>query len=91
MQLSSSTVGDRPIPTRAMPEVVTRIGPDADPFDVTDADDARWLRACLWPDQPERTARHEAEMALAATAPPLLLRGDAVEVVPDAFARVPAD
>src|SRR2546429_10008955 len=36
-------------------------------------------------------ARLEAEMALAATAPPLLLRGDAVEVMPDAFARVPAD
>ena len=30
-------------------------------------------------------------MALAATAPPLLLQGDAVEVMPDAFARVPAD
>src|SRR5260370_23522364 len=30
-------------------------------------------------------------MALAATNPPLLLRGDAVEVLPDAFARVPAD
>ena len=30
-------------------------------------------------------------MALAATAPPLLLRGDAVELLPDAIARVPAD
>ena len=30
-------------------------------------------------------------MALAATAPPQLLRGDAVEVMPAAFARVPAD
>jgi hypothetical protein len=49
------------------------------------------LRACLWPDQPELAARLDAEMALAATAPPLLLRGDAVEVMPDAFARVPAD
>jgi hypothetical protein len=58
---------------------------------VTDPDEARWLRACLWPDQPERAARLEAEMALAATAPPLLLRGDVVEVLPDAFARVPAD
>jgi hypothetical protein len=58
---------------------------------VTDADDARWLRACLWPDQPERIARLEAEMALAAAAPPVLLRGDAIEVLPDAFARVPAD
>jgi hypothetical protein len=94
VQLSSSIVGDRPIPTRAMPEVVARVGVDLDPVDVTDADDARWLRACLWPDQPdqpERIARLEAEMALAATAPPLLLQGDAVEVMPDAFARVPAD
>ena len=38
---------------------------------MTDADEARWLRACLWPDQPERAARLEAEIALAATAPPL--------------------
>ena len=91
VQMSSSIVGDRPIPTRATPEVVARVGVDLDPVDVTDADDARWLRACLWPDQPERVARLEAEMALAATAPPLLLRGDAVDVLPDAFARVPAD
>jgi hypothetical protein len=91
VQLSASIVGDRPIPTRAIPEVVARVGVDPDPIDVTDADDARWLRACLWPDQPDRGARLEAEMALAATAPRLLLRGDAVDVLPDAFARVPAD
>ncbi len=91
VQLSSSIVGDRPIPARAMPEVAARVGVDLDPVDVTDADDARWLRACLWPDQPERAARLKAEMALAAMAPPLLLHGDAVEVMPGAFARVPAD
>jgi hypothetical protein len=91
VQLSSSVVGDRPIPARAMPEVVARVGVDLDPLDVTDADDARWLRACLWPDQPERAARLEAEMALAAAANPLLLQGDPVEMVADAFARVPAD
>ena len=91
VQMSSSIVGDRPVPMRAMPEVVARVGVDLDPVDVTDADDARWLRACLWPDQPERAVALEAEMALAATAPPLLLQGDAVEVLPDAFARVPAD
>ncbi|MFL6144881.1 MAG: DUF2332 domain-containing protein [Labedaea sp.] len=90
VRLSCSTVGERPIPTRAMPEVVARVGVDLDPVDVTDADDARWLRACLWPDQPERIARLEAEVALAATDPPLLLPGDAVDVLPDAFALVPA-
>jgi hypothetical protein len=91
VQLPCSIVRDRPIPARAMPEVVARVGIDLDPFDVTDADDARWLRACLWPDQPERLARLEAEMTLAATAAPLLLQGDAVEAMPEAFARVPAN
>jgi hypothetical protein len=91
VQLSSSIVGDRPMPTRAMPKVVARVGVDLDPVDVTDADDARWLRACLCPDQPERAARLDAEMALAAADPPLLLHGNAVEVLPDAVARVPAD
>jgi hypothetical protein len=90
VQLSASIVGGRPVPARAMPEVVARVGVDLDPVDVTDADDARWLRACLWPGQPERAARLEAEIALAASAPPLLLQGDAVEVLPDAFARVPS-
>ncbi len=91
VQMSSSIVGNRPIPTQAIPEVVARVGIDLDPVDVTDADDVRWLRACLWPNQPEQVARLEAEIALAATAPPLLLQGDAVAVMPDAFARVPAD
>jgi hypothetical protein len=91
VQQPASVVGGRPIPMRAMPEVVARAGVDLDPVDVTDPDDARWLRACLSPDQPERLARLEAEMALAAAAPPLLLRGDPVEVVHAAVARVPAD
>ena len=84
-------MGGRPVPTRAMPEVVARVGVDLEPVDVTDADDVRWLRACLPPDQPERAARLEAEMALAAMAPARLLQGDAVEVLPEAFAHVPAD
>ncbi|HEX6338368.1 MAG TPA: DUF2332 domain-containing protein [Jiangellaceae bacterium] len=91
VQLSCSIVGDRPIPTHAMPEVISRVGVDRDPIDVTDADDARWLRACLWPDQPDRLARLDAELAVAAADPPLLLQGDAVEVMSDAFSRVPAD
>jgi hypothetical protein len=91
VQLSPQIAHDRPVPARAMPDVVARIGIDRDPIDVTNADDARWLRACLPPDQPERRAGLDAEMALAATTPPLLLRGDALEVLPDAIASVPPD
>lgn len=91
VQLSCSVVGDGAIPMRAIPEVVVRVGVGVDPLDVTGADDARWLRACLPPEQSEQAARLEAEVALAATAPPLLLRGDAVELLPDALTRVPTD
>ncbi|MFC6091496.1 DUF2332 domain-containing protein [Saccharothrix lopnurensis] len=91
VRLSCSVVGNRPVPTRALPEVVARIGVDLDPVDVTDADEVRWLRACAWPDRPERMAGLEAELALAAANPPLLLTGDAVDLLPDAFALVPAD
>ncbi|MCX5045734.1 DUF2332 domain-containing protein [Aldersonia sp. NBC_00410] len=90
VQLSSSIVGERPIPTRAIPEVVARVGVDRDPIDVTDPDDARWLRACLFPDQVQRATRLDAEMALVASDPPVLLDGDAIEVLPKALARVPA-
>jgi hypothetical protein len=91
VQMTARLVGSRAFPSRPMPEVVARVGIDRDPIDVTDADDARWLRACQWPDQPERVAGLDAEIALAAMAPPLLLRGDAVELLPDTVARVPRD
>ncbi len=89
VQLSSSVVGDRPVPARAVPEVVARIGVGPDPVDVTDADEARWLRACVQPDRTERATRLEAELTVAAAAPPLLLRGDPVDVLPEALAQVP--
>jgi len=90
VQLSASVRGARPIPTLAMPEVVARVGIDRDPIDVTDPDDARWLRACVPPDRPDLLARREAEITLAATAPRLLLRGDPVATLPAAFGHVPA-
>jgi hypothetical protein len=90
VQVSCSLVGEQAVPTPAIPEVHARIGIDLDPVDATEADDARWLRACVWPDQSDARARLEAEMALTASAPPLLLRGDAIDVLPDAFAHVPA-
>src|SRR4029079_9601178 len=66
VRFTASVVGDRPVPTLTIPEVVARIGIDREPVDVTDADDARWLRACVPPDQPERAAMLDAELARAA-------------------------
>jgi hypothetical protein len=90
VQLPVTVVGDRAVPQRAMAEVVARIGVDLEPVDLSDPADVRWLRACLEPDQPEPAARLEAELALAAATPALLVRGDPVELLPETVARVPA-
>ncbi|MFI7673916.1 DUF2332 domain-containing protein [Actinophytocola sp. NPDC049390] len=85
---AAGVVGDRRLPAHAMPDVRTRVGIDAEPVDVTDPEQARWVRACL---PPEEVAGLDAELALAAADPPVLLRGDVVDLLPEAIARVPDD
>lgn len=84
VRLTASIVGKRPVPDRAVPDVVARIAVDPHPVDPADPDDARWLRACAGP---EAAARLDAELAVATADPPTLLPGDDVT---DAIARVPA-
>jgi hypothetical protein len=91
VQVSASVVGDRAVPTHPMPAVVARIGIDLEPVDTQDADEAQWLRACVPPDQPEGIARREGELKLAASAPPFLMQGDKLDLLPEALAQVPAD
>jgi hypothetical protein len=89
VQVSASVVGGGRVPSLVIPEVSARVVVDADPIDVTDEDEACWLRACVPPDQVERGVRLKAELSLAKAAPPVLARGEAVEVLPEAIASVP--
>lgn len=91
LQLACELRGGGAVPSLAIPPVVSRVGIDLQPVDVTDPDDARWLRACLWPDQPERIARLDAAIELSRGAPPTLLAGNALDVLPDAVAASPDD
>ncbi|MCC5947474.1 MAG: DUF2332 domain-containing protein [Nitriliruptoraceae bacterium] len=52
-------------PPMVLPPVARRIGIDAAPLDVADADDRAWLRACVWPEHTDRLARLDAALALA--------------------------
>jgi len=79
-----------PIPTEA-PRVVSRLGLDLNPIDVTDPVATRWLEACVWPDVPHRFARLRAAIDLARLDPPELRAGNAVELVAEAIRSVPAD
>lgn len=76
-----------PIPTR-MPTIVDRLGLDRAPIDVTDAEDARWLLACIWPDQADRFARLAGAIEIAREVPVTLRRGDAVDDLAETVAFV---
>jgi hypothetical protein len=65
---------------------VTRLGLDAAPLDPLDPEDARWLRACVWPGESGREQRLDAAIAAFRAA---RVRPDAPVLVPVAAANVP--
>ena len=88
--LQCGTRGDVPIPAR-LPSVARRIGLDRSPIDLTDPDAARWLEACVWPDQADRFHRLHAAIGLAQTDPPTVRAGDAVGDLADTIGLVADD
>lgn len=55
--------GGQPVPVARSPAMVARVGLDAAPLDVRSEDGAQWLRALVWPGEPERLARLDAAIA----------------------------
>lgn len=74
VQVTARVVGKQPVPARALPEVVARLAVDPDPVDLTDPEAVRRLG-------------EDAELAVVAADPPVLLPGDDVT---EAITRVPA-
>lgn len=87
--LTCGTRGDVPIPDHC-PTVAARIGLDRSPIDLTDPDAARWLEACVWPDQADRFHRLHAAIGMAQHDAPVVRAGDAVEDLADTIAVVAA-
>lgn len=71
-----------------LPVIGSRLGLDANPLDLTDPDDARWLEACVWPDQAERFARLRRAVEIFLADPVPLRRGDAVADLATAVAAL---
>ena len=77
-----------PLPA-AWPALARRVGIDIYPVDVTQPEDALWLRSLIWPDRPDRAVRLEKAIAIAAEAAPELVAGDALDVLPALLEEVP--
>jgi hypothetical protein len=72
--------GSVPVPAD-LPTIRSRRGIDRHPIDVADEIQARWLEACVWPDQADRFHRLVAAIAIARDDPPEIVAGDAVTMV----------
>jgi hypothetical protein len=70
-----------PPPPVAQPEIIAINGCDVAPANLTDPDSARRIKAYVWPDAPERLARMDAAIALAAQQAPDLVAADAADWV----------
>jgi hypothetical protein len=79
-----------PIPS-GTPSVAARVGIDLNPIHADDPQAALWLRALVWPEQPQRAALLQQVLALAQRDPPPLMAGDALAVLPQAVADAPPD
>jgi hypothetical protein len=74
-----------------LPQVAARAGIDIHPVDMHQPDEAAWLKALVWADQPDRVHRLEAAIAVARRHRLSLVQGDALEVLPDLVAGLPGD
>lgn len=80
---------DGELPELRLPEIVWRAGIDLAPLDARDADDRRWLQGLVWPGETGREQRIAAALDIAASDPPMLVAGDALERLDALVARAP--
>lgn len=81
----------RPPLEQPPPPVAFRFGIDLAPQDVRDEDAMLWLRALVWPEHVDRARHMEKAIALARQHPPLVLQGDALDLVPRALDAISPD
>lgn len=87
--LESTVTG--PLPRLRLPEIVWRAGIDLAPLDAADERDRRWLRGLVWPGERGREERIDAALNIAASDPPLLVAGDALEGIEALAAAAPTE
>jgi hypothetical protein len=64
VELTCATRGRVRLPS-TLPGIVERVGLDRSPVDIGDDEAARWLMACVWPDQRDRMDRLQAAIGVA--------------------------
>jgi hypothetical protein len=88
LTLECENRGGFEIPAQA-PAVGTRVGLDLTPLDATDADQAAWLEALVWPEHDDRLARLRAGIAIRRDTDVTMIGGDAAHTLAGLDAMLP--
>ena len=92
VQISSAFRGShRPAMPGVLPAVAGRIGVDLNPIEINDPEEAMWLTALVWPERRDEMELLEAAIRVASESPPNVIKGDALELLPDLIDSVPQD
>jgi hypothetical protein len=90
VQLAAAVHGPAPLPDLdRMPAIGHVQGVDLNPVDATDPDAREWLEALVWPENHAQRVLLGRALALAATDPPPIRAGDAIDVLPELAAGLP--
>ena len=81
--------GEKDPPAGALPLIASRIGLERNPVDLSDPRQRDWLKALVWPDHLARFERLQEAIAFFRAHPANIGAGDALELLPDAIARIP--
>lgn len=80
------------VTTHPLPRIHERIGIDLNPLSPNSPEDVAWLRACLWPEEPQRAERFDAVLEAMKQWPiATRLAGSAVSRIDDALELCPPE
>lgn len=89
LSLDCDLQGPHNPPFATPPQIASRTGLELHPVRLNEAQERDWLRALVWPDQPQRLARLDAAIALAAARHLDIRSGDALGLLPQLLAQIP--
>jgi hypothetical protein len=74
-----------------LPEIAWQAGLDLDSVDLSDPDQVAWLETLVWPEETDRLARLREAVRIAASARPVVVKGDLLQDIGPLAAEAPGE
>ena len=81
----------RPILTKSLPVIISRVGLDQHVLDLADENNYLWLKALIWPEHLDRIRLLENAVEEIREFPPSLKEGSVIELLPSILKSIPSD